>query len=102
MQRDELAIDVGQADLVVVKQVDGSDTRAGNRLRGITANAADAKDGNARGGERLRRVFSDDDLHTGEFIEHMNDPFAWRKKPPRSGIIPPNPNAVNRATSYDK
>ena len=68
MVRDELAVDVGEADLVVVKQVDGTNARARNCLRGIAADAADAEYGDACAGERIYCVCSNEELHPGEFV----------------------------------
>ena len=70
MQRDELAVDVGEADLVVVKHVEIAYPRARKRLGGKAAHSADAEYGNASAGKRLHRLLAKQELRTGKFIEH--------------------------------
>ena len=84
MQRNELAVDVGKTNLVVVKHIDGADARAGDCLRGKATYPADAEDRNAGNRERLHRRLTKQQLRAGKFVEHeiitfLFVPFRTRK-----------------------
>ena len=58
MQRDELAVEIGEGDGVVVNERDGAHTRARQRLCRKASHAADAEDGDVTGGKNLHCLVS--------------------------------------------
>lgn len=67
---DDLAVDVRQADLVVVNEVKGADAAADKRLAGIAADAANAEDRHARVLQGLHGRVAEQQFGSGERIEH--------------------------------
>ena len=67
---DDLAVDVRQADLVVVNEVKGADAAADKRLAGIAADAANAEDRHARVLQGLHGRVAKQQFGSGERIEH--------------------------------
>ena len=55
---DDLTVQVGEADLVIVDQIDGSHTAPHQRLHGVASHTANAKNSDPRTREPLHSLFS--------------------------------------------
>ena len=67
---DDLAVEVGQADLIVVDEVQRAHAAAGQRLNGIAAHAADAEDGHPAVVQFFHCFLAQQHLGTGILILH--------------------------------
>ena len=67
---DDLAVDVRQADLVVVNEVKGADAAADKRLAGIAADAADAEDRHTRLVQLFHGLVAKQQFGSRKLIEH--------------------------------
>ena len=70
MGGDDLSVQVGQADLVVIDQVQGAHAAAGQSLHGVAPHAADAEDSHPGFGQGFHSGLSQQQLGSGKFIEH--------------------------------
>jgi hypothetical protein len=75
----ELAVQVGQADLVVVDQIQRADPAAGERLHGVAAHAADAEDRHAAAAQFLHGLLPEDQFRPCELIQHVSLQPARRR-----------------------
>ena len=75
---DDLAIEVGQADLIVVDEVQRPHAAAGQRLNGIAAHAADAENGHPAVVQFFHCFLAQQQLGTGILILHSFSFFcSW-------------------------
>ena len=71
-ERDQLAVAVGERDLVVVDQRQLADACAGERLAGKRAHPAYAEHRNMGGGELFYGRCAEQQLCAGKFMQHGN------------------------------
>ena len=71
MQRDDLAVDVGQGHIVVVDQVDRAHAAAGQRLHRIAANTAHTEHSHPAFFQFIHCIRAQQKLRAGKFIQHI-------------------------------
>ena len=71
-RRVDLAVDVCQADFVVVDEVERAYTAARKRLYRVAAHAADTENGYARILQHLHGVTAIDQLRSGKLVQHIS------------------------------
>ena len=72
---DDLAIDVGQAHLIIVDEVKCADTRARQRFYCVAAYTADAEYRNTRVVQALHALLAKQQLGSRKLIEQVFSPF---------------------------
>ena len=75
-----LAVQVSQANFVIINQIQGADTGTGQRLHRIAADAADAKHRHAALREVLHGLRSKQQLCPGKLIQHKGTPFCLKNR----------------------
>ena len=73
---DDLAVQVGQADLVVVDEVEGTHAAAGQRLHGIAAHAAHAEHGHTGVVQLGHCLRAQQHLGAGILVLHIRSPLG--------------------------
>ena len=66
--RNNLTVDIGQADFIVVHQHKMADTASCQRLHGIAAHAADTENGNGRIRQKIHALLTQQKLCSGKLI----------------------------------
>ena len=67
---EKLAVDVREADAVVIDEIERADARTGQRLDRVAADAADAEHRHAASGEFLHGVMAKEQFGSGKLIQH--------------------------------
>ena len=71
VRSDDLAVQVRDPDFVVVDNIDGAHTTAGERFNGIASYAADAEHYDARMRELVHGLFAQQELCSRELFVHV-------------------------------
>ena len=72
--RDNLAVQIGQTDLIVVDQIKGADAAARQRLAHIAAHAPDTENGHAGPGQAIHGGLAKEQLGSRKLVHHSFSP----------------------------
>ena len=70
MQREDLTVEVREADRIVVDQLEGADAASAQGLKGIAAHPAEAEYGHAGAGEPFHALRAEEHPCSGKLIAH--------------------------------